>query len=251
MPLYAAEGGRSAESGGRKAGGESGVRRSGGESGARRSGGETGAPRSGGESGVRRSGGESGARRAGGESGAPRVGGEAGGRKAGAETGATGAQEAVAQRQENQERRIEQGIKKGYLTEEEIARLKTQQNAIGQLEASLTGDGQLTKDEATQLRQALQNASLLIWTEKHDQEGNTMPVYRLGKDVSLKADIAQELEDPNLTREEARAFAKDFHRAVQIKRMLGSANLTEQDQAKLQAEYDALMAKYFDIKPVN
>lgn len=74
-----------------------------------------------------------------------------------------------------------------------------------------------------------------------------MPVSRLGKDVTLKPQVATKLEGPNLTREEARSFTKEFHRAVQIKRTLGSARLTDEDRARLQKEYDALMAKYFVI----
>jgi len=158
------------------------------------------------------------------------------------------AQGRVDQRQEWQTKRIEHGVKWGYLTEEELARLKAQQKQIVQMEAGFTGDGRLTRDEAKQLFQTLNDASLLIWTEKHDQDGKTMPVYRLGKDVMLNPDVARRLQDPNLTREEARAFTKDFRRAVELRRALASPTLSDPERVKLQAEYDALMERYFVVK---
>ena len=160
------------------------------------------------------------------------------------------ARERVEKRQEHQAKRIEHGVKRGYLTEEEIAKLKAQQEEIAQMETAFQGDGKLSRDEAKQLSHALKSASLLIWTEKHDYQGETMSVYRLGKDVVVHPDVASKLQDPNLTREEARTFVKDFRRTLELKRKLADPELEEAERAELQAEYNGLLDKYFIVNTI-
>jgi len=76
----------------------------------------------------------------------------------------------VDKRQANQEKRIQQGIDKGYLTPEETKSLQDQQNKIAAMESSYKADGKLTKDEMSSLRDSLNVASANIWAEKHNAE---------------------------------------------------------------------------------
>lgn len=157
-------------------------------------------------------------------------------------------QENVDQRQERQAKRIQHGISKGYLTTDEIAKLDAQQKQIATMEEQFQGDGKLSKDEARDLRQELDTASHCIWAEKHDTDGNQMPVYRLGKNLYAKDTLTAQLADENLSRTDARALLTDFRRTAELKRTLATADLSDAERAKLQAEYDALLNKYFEVR---
>ncbi|MCX7010048.1 MAG: hypothetical protein NTY53_22885, partial [Kiritimatiellaeota bacterium] len=61
--------------------------------------------------------------------------------------------ERTEERQKHQARRIQEGIKKGYLTPTEITKMETQQKSIESLQQAMNADGKVTKDEAKQLHQ--------------------------------------------------------------------------------------------------
>jgi chromosome segregation ATPase len=158
-----------------------------------------------------------------------------------------GRENVVDRREDRQERRIEHGVKNGSLTPDEVAKLQAQQNSIAGLEASLKGDGRLTPAEFRQLNQELNEASRCIFAEKHDAEGYQMPVYRLGKNVTLNDAVAQKLANPDLTRGEARELARDFQHLLALKHRLAAEQLTDEQRARLQAAYDALLNQYFQV----
>jgi hypothetical protein len=151
-------------------------------------------------------------------------------------------------RQENQGKRIQHGIAKGYLTTDEVTKLNTQQKAIAALESSLKSDGKVTRDEFQQLRTELNEASHCIWAEKHDTDGNQMPTYRLGKNVFARDNLTSRLADENLSAAEAKALLKDFHRTVELKRLLATGDLSNAERDTLQAEYNTLVNRYFEVR---
>ena len=53
----------------------------------------------------------------------------------------------IQQREQNQEKRIEQGVRSGQLTPREAGRLEAQQAKIQQDEARMKADGKLTRAE--------------------------------------------------------------------------------------------------------
>ncbi len=112
------------------------------------------------------------------------------------------------------------------------------------MQQQFKSDGKVTRPEAQQLRSALNDASLDIWTEKHDTDGKQMPVYRLGKDVRLNADIAAKLADDNLSKADARKFLGDFHSLVEMKKKL-NGSLSDGERATLQAQYNQMLGLYF------
>ena len=75
----------------------------------------------------------------------------------------------VDQRQENQDKRIEQGVASGELTRREAARLDAQQDRIENAEERAKADGKVTRKERARLHLRQDKASRDIRREKHDR----------------------------------------------------------------------------------
>ena len=74
----------------------------------------------------------------------------------------------IQQREQNQENRIQQGIKSGQLTPREAGRLEAQQARIAQDEARMKADGALTRAERKKLHREQDRASRNIYRKKHN-----------------------------------------------------------------------------------
>ncbi len=83
----------------------------------------------------------------------------------------------VDQREANQERRIQQGVNSGQLTQRETARLENQQGRIDRAEDKAKADGKVSAKERAHLGNMQDRASHDIAREKHDRQhadrGNT------------------------------------------------------------------------------
>lgn len=77
----------------------------------------------------------------------------------------------IDQRQANQEKRIDQGVASGVLTEQEANRLTHQQAHINKMEDKAKSDGVVTKKERAKLHAAQDRASRHIARQKHDRQG--------------------------------------------------------------------------------
>lgn len=77
---------------------------------------------------------------------------------------------AVDQRQVKQQKRIDQGVQSGQLTEKEAKKLDKQQDRIEKKEAKMKEDGKLTKKEREKLKKEQDKASKKIYKEKHDKQ---------------------------------------------------------------------------------
>ncbi|MCE5327469.1 MAG: hypothetical protein LLG01_13760 [Planctomycetaceae bacterium] len=161
----------------------------------------------------------------------------------------SGRGKAVDARQNNQEKRIQQGISKGYLTTEEAAKLESQQKSIADMEGTFKSDGKLTHDEMKQLRTALNGASRDIWAEKHDTDGVQMPVVRLGKDIYAKSSLTDAINGDTMTTEQARQFTRDFRQMLHLKHELATGTLTDEQRTAMQTQYDTLLNTYFEVRP--
>ncbi len=154
----------------------------------------------------------------------------------------------VDTRQGCQEKRIQHGINKGYLTPEETQSLKSQQQQIASLESSYKSDGKLTKNEMQDLHEALNVASCNIWAEKHDTDGKQMATYRLGKNVFAKDSFTSAMSNQNMTGADAKALTSDFRKMLSLKETLANGNLSDAERSQKQAEYDALLNQYFEVR---
>jgi hypothetical protein len=154
----------------------------------------------------------------------------------------------IDQRQARQEKRIEQGIKKGYLTDSEVAKLQAQQDHIAALESTYRSDGKITKQEYKDLMGELNTASACIWAEKHDTEGNQMPTYRFGKNIFAKDAITGPLQNETADRAYVRDLLKEFHLMTKLKHELSGTDLTPAERELKQAKYNELLNKYFEVR---
>lgn len=74
----------------------------------------------------------------------------------------------IDRRQEQQEKRIEQGVQSGTLTPKEAGRLEAQQARIAQEEARMKADGNLTKAERAKLTHDQNRTNKAIYRKKHN-----------------------------------------------------------------------------------
>jgi opacity protein-like surface antigen len=74
------------------------------------------------------------------------------------------------QRQANQERRIDQGVASGQLTQREAARLDKGQDRMQRMEDKAKSDGTVTRQERARLQHAENVQSRHIAREKHDRQ---------------------------------------------------------------------------------
>ena len=73
------------------------------------------------------------------------------------------------QRQENQERRIDQGVASGALSEGEAARLDAQQDRLQRAEDRAKSDGVVTRRERARLHHRQDHASGNVYRKKHNR----------------------------------------------------------------------------------
>jgi hypothetical protein len=76
----------------------------------------------------------------------------------------------IDQRQTNQDKRIDQGVKSGQLTQREAARLDKGQAHVDKMENRALADGKITKGEANRIERAQDRQSARIYTQKHDKQ---------------------------------------------------------------------------------
>lgn len=76
----------------------------------------------------------------------------------------------VDQRQENQVRRLEQGVASGSLTAREANRLVRGQQHVANVEARVKSDGVLTRQERGRLHHAQDVQSRRLYAQKHDRQ---------------------------------------------------------------------------------
>jgi hypothetical protein len=73
-------------------------------------------------------------------------------------------------RQKAQERRVDQGVKSGALTEKEAARLDKGQARVGKMEERAVADGKVTAKERARIEHAQDQQSRRIYRQKHDKQ---------------------------------------------------------------------------------
>ena len=76
----------------------------------------------------------------------------------------------IDQRQENQQKRIDQGVKSGQLTGKEAKRLEKGQARVQKMEDKAMADGKMTKKERKRIEHAQDQQSKKIAREKHDKQ---------------------------------------------------------------------------------
>ena len=76
----------------------------------------------------------------------------------------------IDQRQQNQQQRIDQGVKSGQLTRKEAERLQKEQARIQKMENKAMADGKMSPKERAKIEKAQNRASKHIERERHDKQ---------------------------------------------------------------------------------
>lgn len=76
----------------------------------------------------------------------------------------------IDKRQDNQQKRIDQGVASGALNQKEAARLEKGQQRVEKMEDKATADGKVTAKERRRIEHAQDNQSKKIYREKHDKQ---------------------------------------------------------------------------------
>jgi CRISPR/Cas system-associated endoribonuclease Cas2 len=76
----------------------------------------------------------------------------------------------IQKREQNQEKRIQQGVQSGQVTPKEAGKLEAQQTKIKQDEERMKADGKLTKAERKKLKREQDKASNKIYNKKHNDK---------------------------------------------------------------------------------
>jgi len=83
----------------------------------------------------------------------------------------------IDQRQDNQERRIEQGVRSGALTPREAARLERGQARIREMERQAMADGHVSRRERAAIDAEQERQNQLIARLKHNDRTNDRARY--------------------------------------------------------------------------
>lgn len=154
----------------------------------------------------------------------------------------------VNQRQSNQRQRIQQGVRSGQLTGQEVRDLAGEQREIRQQEREYKSDGVLTRDERQDLHQDLKEASQNIYEEKHDTDQRPRVNWSTTRDPGVNTRqaiqhhrIAEGVASGELTRHETRTLAwKEARVAALEHRLKSDGVLTPAERARLQQELNEL-----------
>ena len=76
----------------------------------------------------------------------------------------------IDQRQESQQKRIDQGVKSGQLNQKEAARLEKGQAKVRKMENKAAADGKVTAKESARIEKAQDQQSSRIQREKNDKQ---------------------------------------------------------------------------------
>ena len=76
----------------------------------------------------------------------------------------------IDQRQANQQKRIDEGVKSGQLNEKEARRLEKGQQRVQKAEDKAVADGTVTAKEKRKIEHMQDNQSRKIYRERHDKQ---------------------------------------------------------------------------------
>lgn len=79
-------------------------------------------------------------------------------------------EEVIKQREANQQKRIDEGVKNGSLSAEEAQKLEAQQGRIEKVETKAMEDGKVSKKEFKKIEKMQDNASDNIKRKKHNKK---------------------------------------------------------------------------------
>jgi hypothetical protein len=169
-------------------------------------------------------------------------------------TSTTAQQPSVAQRKENQQDRIANGVKSGQLTAGETANLETKEAAInGETRADRAANGgKLTSAEKTQINQQQNQLSKQIYNDKHNAATQNYGKSEVGqRQTNQQQRIAQGIKSGQLTAGET-AKLENQQRAVnqqtKADRAANGGKLTQGEKQQINKEQNAASKNIYNKK---
>jgi len=171
-----------------------------------------------------------------------------------AATPATQPKPTIAQRKENQQDRIAQGVKSGQLTAGETANLETKEAAInGETKADRAANGgKLTGAEKTQINQQQNQMSKQIYADKHNANTQHYGNSEVGQRQENQQDrIAQGVKSGQLTAGETAKLEnqqKGINQQVKADRAANGGKLTTGEKQQVNKEQNAASKNIYNKK---
>ena len=163
-------------------------------------------------------------------------------------------QPTVAQRKENQQDRIAQGVKSGQLTAGETANLETKEAAInGETRANRAANGgKLTSAEKQQINQQQNQLSKQIYNDKHNAATQNYGKSEVGqRQTNQQQRIAQGIKSGQLTAGETAKLEnqqKGINQQVKADRAANGGKLTQGEKQQVNKEQNAASKNIYNKK---
>ncbi len=160
----------------------------------------------------------------------------------------------IAQRKENQQDRIANGVKSGQLTAGETANLETKEAAInGETKADRAANGgKLTGAEKQQINQQQNGLSKQIYQDKHNANTTHYGNNQVGqRRENQQARIAQGIKSGQLTAGETAKLEnqqKGINQQVKADRAANGGKLTGDEKAQVNHEQNAASRNIYNKK---
>jgi hypothetical protein len=160
----------------------------------------------------------------------------------------------IAQRKENQQDRIAQGVKSGQLTAGETANLETKEAAInGETRADRAANGgKLTSAEKQQVNKQQNQLSKQIYTDKHNANTAQYGNSKVGQRRENQQDrIAQGVKSGQLTAGETAKLEnqqRGINQQVKADRAANGGKLTPGEKSQINKEQNAASKNIYNKK---
>jgi hypothetical protein len=160
----------------------------------------------------------------------------------------------IAQRKENQQDRIANGVKSGQLTAGETANLETKEAAInGETKADRAANGgKLTSAEKTQINKQQNGVSKQIYQDKHNANTAQYGNNKVGQRRENQQDrIAQGVKSGQLTAGETAKLEnqqKGINQQVKADRSANGGKLTTGEKKQINGEQNAASKNIYNKK---
>jgi hypothetical protein len=160
----------------------------------------------------------------------------------------------IAQRKENQQDRIANGVKSGQLTAGETAKLETKEAAInGETKADRAANGgKLTSAEKTQINKQQNGVSKQIYQDKHNANMAQYGNNKVGQRRENQQDrIAQGVKGGQLTAGETAKLEnqqKGINQQVKADRSANGGKLTTGEKKQINGEQNAASKNIYNKK---
>jgi hypothetical protein len=126
--------------------------------------------------------------------------------------------------------------------------LAEQEKAIEDAEQAYSADHQFTIEEARARREQRSLARRGTFAEKPDIRRWEMPMGASDKNAFAKDAFLKQRQHRNLLTDTWRGIVRELYRAHQLRRDLRRQKLSRAGRARLQAEYNAILNKYLEVR---